>query len=161
MAIELQIVQRIRGGRLSRSRLAKIERKYSAFLPDDYREFLFLHNGGVPRNRKFFLDQDSSLPDEDREWSELMCFYSVQGWLRHNEFSVQDAWMIMREDFPDFTSVFPIGQDDYGNLIVIDSGENSNSNVYMLDHEEGERIFLASSFSEFCRGLQYYSDDDG
>ena len=160
------LAQRAIQGELLPERLEQFESTIGATLPDDYRDFMLENNGGVPVNRKLYLTLDNSVPEEEREWTEIECFYSIhdQPWedsyeQRHH-IPLENVLNTMRADFPDSSNYIPIAQDEYGNLIGMVLSGDTRCSVLFFDHEEGATRMLGPSFTQFCQSL-LPSDDSG
>ncbi len=159
-----------RYGPLSEERLAKLESKLKARLPDDYRAFLLQYNGGRPAPCRFTFavegeEQESILEwffalhdqpyEEDEDWepdaSEGLPPYFAQ--------SLEGVRKDCRSELPK-AKVLPIGRDPSGNLVCLGYAGKWVGKVYLFDHEMERLVPLAGSFTEFLAGLSKLPSGD-
>jgi hypothetical protein len=140
--VKLEIEDANRFGKLSNVTLDKFEKRLGARLPEPYRKFLQLYNGGHPRGA--------------RKISAL-----------HHVYGLHDgpSWA----QFPDREKIYdglvperllPIGDDPGGNLICISLLGNDRGTVYFWDHEcardEAHSLtVLAPDFDSYILGLSW------
>jgi hypothetical protein len=60
---------------LTEKDVAAVEQALQIKFPDEYREFLLLHNGGAPRPSRFRMSEKAA--DAGMEWGEIVRFYSI------------------------------------------------------------------------------------
>jgi hypothetical protein len=152
-----------RYGPLSEERLARLESRLRARLPEDYRAFLLQYNGGRPAPCRFTFAMEGEEQESILEW-----FFAV-----HDQpYEEDEDWdPNAGEDLPpyfaqsleevrkDFRSemqrakVLPIGRDPSANLICLGYAGKWAGKVYFFDHDMGMLVPLAGSFSEFLGGL--------
>ena len=143
-------------GTLSDQILKVLERYWELKLPDPYRNFLLLNNGGEPKTSYFSFKNGNGgsdvrfflgiYPDKDNDLLNHLKIY--KGRLPQN--------------------VFPIAYDSGGNLILISVKGPDRGKVYFWDHEmesgEGEEpdysnlTLIADSFTEFIENLKDESE---
>jgi len=132
--------------------LWELESKISRRLPEDYREFLLLHNGGRPEPKSFTFVEDG----HDTS-SSMQSLYSLSN----------DEYDALEDNFETFTNripsgTIPIGCDGLGNQILLGLHGDIRGKVYFWDHEEEPQnpldwsnvILVADSFDAFMRGLR-------
>jgi hypothetical protein len=161
MALAIRDANRF--GALTEERLVRLESRLKARLPDDYRQFLLHHNGGRPTWPRFTFEGEGEPQESVLEW-----FFAV-----HDEpYEEDEDWNPDRREglpphfgqpleqvFEDFRSekprsgVLPIGRDPCANLICLGYAGKRAGRVFFYDHEIGELIPLAASFTAFLRGL--------
>ena len=139
--------------KIDESRMRLLESRIGCGLPEDYREFLMLHNGGRPIERGFqFVMRNGKHSNSVIDW-----FLS----LHDGEASNLESCLENLEDRipPD---VLPIARDPFGNVVLIGLRGGARGKVYFWDHEEEpdsqpdwsniDRI--ADSFDAFMSGLK-------
>jgi hypothetical protein len=152
-----------RYGPLSEGRLARLETKLKAQLPDDYRSFLLQYNGGRPAPCRFTFEMDGEEQESILEW-----FFAVhdqpyeededwdpntsEGLPPYFAQPLEEVHKDLRSELPK-AKVLPIGRDPAANLICLGYAGKWSGQVYFFDHEMGMLVPLAGSFSEFLAGL--------
>ncbi|MDC0258934.1 SMI1/KNR4 family protein [Verrucomicrobiales bacterium] len=120
----------------------EFESRTSLKLPSDYRKFLLSSNGGTPSPSSFNLpsgvetrvNQFFSLKEGNTgHWQEL-----------EFKFNVRDE--ILKPD------KIPIGRDDYGNQVCIQS--DPTGTIFFEDQEFASVTKIADSFSSFLSSLR-------
>lgn len=161
MALEIRDANRF--GPLTEERLARLETRLKARLPDDYRQFLLRHNGGRPTRSRFTF-----IVDEEEQESILEWFFAVhdQPYEEDEEWDpetskelpphfaqpLEDAWCELRSELPK-SGVLPIARDPGGNLVCLGYAGKRAGKVFFFDHEMEALVPLADSFTEFLNGL--------
>ncbi len=153
-------------GPLAEDRLAKLEAKLGARLPEDYRAFLLKYNGGRPDRQRFLFtgenyngeEQESILEwffavhdqpyDEDAEWEpsadeEFLPYFAQPLESVLEEFRSEST----------ATDVVPIARDPCGNLITLGLRGDRAGMVYFFDDEIEKPTLLANRFTEFLERL--------
>ena len=141
-------------GSLDEKFLSAIEQYWEFNLPKDYRKFLLKYNGGYPCKKIFNFDDNSSVVD---------CFYGfIKDFLKNILIKYRD----MGIRYP--ANTLAIGDDVFGNLILLSVKGVDRGKVYFWDHdceaEDGVEpdysnlTLIADSFDEFINSLK--SDDE-
>ena len=140
-------------GKLDETFLKALEQVWGFKLPTDYRNFLLEHNGGYPEKPVFDFKNDSE------DGSVLSMFFCIYPDFNHN---LLDNLKIYQHRIP--SHMFPIADDDCGNLILLSVKNPDRGKIYFWDHEmeceEGEEpdysnlSLIADSFEEFCDKLR-------
>ncbi len=120
-------------------------------LPQDYEQFLLLHNGGTPVPEVMF-----PIPNSDNDGFRLSEFFPI-----HCTAGVEGIDLQIEEWQMDFGEGFvPIGADGIGNYFLLSLHPQSVGCVFFHDHElvdEDDRfsglVLLADSFSAFQSAL--------
>jgi hypothetical protein len=138
-------------GSLSQIKLSEFEKKNKLHLPDDYREFLLLYNGGQPKPSFFWIE-----PKIDGSCVNLL--YGLHDDPTH--YSIDTYAGSERYGIPD--TMLPIGEDGVGNYICLGISSNNYSIIYFLDHDEHPFnepnsldgiTQLSNTFTEFLSSL--------
>jgi ankyrin repeat protein len=136
---------------LSEADIAAVEQQLRIKFPDEYREFLLRHNGGVPSPARFSLSERAA--EAGMEWGEVIRFYSVG-----DRTDLVDTYNITREvGLP--TSLVPIADvDDQlngGMLCISVAGKDCGRVYYRPEVEAGDDTVygIAKSFDAFLRRL--------
>jgi hypothetical protein len=147
----MQIVKIYAARNANEDDIRSLEQKVGYSLPDDYRQFLLQYNGGVPKPECFEFITSSG--EED---SLVRVFYSLNG--NDPYYDLLSTVFETEGDIPE--SCLPIGEDPFGNLILLELSGNYRGQVYFWDHESERgddlraNIFLiANSFTEFTQKL--------
>jgi hypothetical protein len=147
------------GPSISDQDLAALERELGVRLPDDYREFMLVHNGGRPEPADFPIPGEP-VPDS---WSTLQFFLSLNG----QEYYTDLGWHLdmFRDRVP--AELLPIAYDPGGNLVCLGIRGEHRGTVFFWDHElEAEEdkepdyrnlSFVAESFTAFLQSLSEHS----
>src|SRR5689334_6244861 len=121
MAPEIRDANRY--GPLTEDRLAQLEARLKARLPDDYRAFLLTHNGGRPALNRFTYELDGEAQESILEW-----FFAVHdqpyeepddwdpeggGLPPHFGQPLEEVWADLKSEKPR-AGVLPIGRDPGG-----------------------------------------------
>ncbi len=142
-------------GPLDERRIAELEERFGARLPEDYRRFLLQHNGGRPDPADFRLaDRQGAYTD-----SRVEAFLSVYDGEHFNFEKVLACFKGPEPRIP--ANLVPIARDPFGNLICLSIAGPDGGTVYFWDHEresEGEPTYdnvdrIADSFGEFLAAL--------
>jgi hypothetical protein len=139
--------------------LAIAEKELGVTLPEGYRQFLLLHNGGCPKKNTY------ALLDSDRE-AEIYCFYSIYD--GENGANLFTEIYRCRDDIP--SEFIPIGYDGGGSQVCLGVRPPYVNQVYFWDFDKApgwmdpnfgapptmEFMYpLASSFEEFINKLYH------
>lgn len=143
-------------GTLPEHILKVLERYWDYKLPDTYRDFLIMNNGGEPGSC-YFTFKDSS------DGSDVRYFLGI---FPDKDNDLLNHLKIYKNRLPD--NIFPIAYDSCGNLICISVKGPDRGKVYFWDHEmeagEGQEpdysnlTLIADSFSEFLENLKDESE---
>jgi len=138
-------------GGINLADLERLENKLGQRLPDDYRDYLILNNGGTIDPCAFFISKSEGE-------SRVREFYGL-----HNgpEYLRLDTMFYLNEaELADW--MLAIGDDPFGNKLCMSFLSHEFGSIYFWDHEaEGEEgceyKFLSSSFSGFTKVLHKVS----
>lgn len=141
-------------GPLDEKFLSSVEQFWQFKLPQDYRKFLLCYNGGYPCKTIFNFDDSSSVID---------CFYGfMKDFIKNILIKYRDIGI----RYP--INTLPIGDDVFGNLILLSVKGPDRGKIYFWDHEmeveDGETpdysnlTLIADSFDEFINSLK--SEDE-
>lgn len=143
---------------LSSEAIGIVEDRLGIVLPNEYRDFLLLHNGGRPRPAVFrFKNSSGKYVDSSVDW--FLAIYEGE----HDNFeSYFETYKRDQQRLP--TELVPIAHDPGGNLICISVSGSQKGAVFFWDHENecgiGETPtfwnvhVIAESFTEFLSSLQ-------
>lgn len=140
----------------SEERVSAFEAKLGRRLPDDYREFLLLYNGGQPKPSVFrFGDRKRPYTDSSVEW--FLSLYDGE------IYSLERVIKSLRDRIPPDT--LPIAYDPFGNIVLLGLHGDVRDKVYFWDHERepddqpdwSNIDLIADSFDGFMRGLRKVS----
>jgi SMI1/KNR4 family protein SUKH-1 len=133
--------------------LKALEQYWGFGIPKDYREFLIKYNGGVPVPNCFSFKYDV----EDGS-----CIHSFFGIKKDENHNLLMNIQLYQERIP--ANFLPIGDDSFGNLILLSVKGSDRGKIYFWDHErevaEGEEpdysnlTLIADSFNEFINSLR-------
>ena len=143
--------------RISAGDIEKLEEKLNKKLPDEYKKFLLLHNGGVPI---------SNLSAGNLELGYLVIneLYGINAKKNYND--LYHTIDVYDGRIPD--DFIPIGGDPGGNVYCLGISGDYFGKVYFWDHEEEDdsdekadkhavlpnnMYFLADSFTSFINRL--------
>lgn len=126
------------------------EAKWEITLPDSYKEFLKLYNGGSPTPGAFKFTEDA-IENE----GEVRQFLGLNS---NGEDNLEEYLESYGGCIP--AGALPIAYDDFGNLICLNFAEPAVS-VGFWDHEtededataEPKLFFVANDFSSFCESF--------
>jgi cell wall assembly regulator SMI1 len=134
-------------------RVSVLEAKLGRRLPDEYREFLLLYNGGRPVPSAFqFAANKGSDTDSLVNW-----FLSLHDGEVSN---LEKVARLMNGRIPSET--LPIARDPFGNLILLGLHGDVRGKIYFWDHERepddqpdwSNIDLIADDFDRFMRGLR-------
>ena len=145
--------------------LTALERKLGIELPEEYRRFLLLHNGGKPAPAGFHYEDETGQYTD----SQVDRFLSVHEGKLANFADDFITYKVDEKRMPD--RLVPIATDPGGNVVCISVAGRDRGAIYFWDHEhemdaadeeEGEPgesnvHLIADSFGEF---LALLSDED-
>jgi hypothetical protein len=136
-------------GELTPDRLDRFEREHALHLPEDYRQFLLEHNGGIPTPEDTIDFEGGS--------SDIKCFYGISD--GENEASLERNLKDIKEWGID--EGLPIGHDFFGNFYLLSVQSEREGQIFFWDHDLGDMLFVAASFTEFTEKLceRKYFDD--
>lgn len=142
---------------LSDETLDGLEKRRGLRLPQPYRQFLLLNNGGRPDKCVFqYQTQDGRCGS-----SFVDTFFSVYEGEYHNWDSYFDTYKSWRKRVPD--NLIPIADDPGGNLVLLSVSGEDVGNVYFWDHHKESRTGeptwdnvypIAKTFPDFLDSLR-------
>lgn len=134
-------------GAIKLDELEQFEKDIGARLPEDYRSFLVLHNGGTPE--KYLVCWPGS-HEPAEVWNDSLGLHNGPTYSRLD--SVTEG---LKEYLP--KGIIPFASDPGGNLFCIGISGDYSGKIYLWDHERAQEkescSFLAGSFTEFVAGL--------
>ena len=146
-----------KNGNCSEDLIVEKEKSLGFSLPNDYRDFLKLYNGGIPEKLFFSFKgtkEDSSLVDR------------LFGFIENEYRNIIEYHRSYKKRIP--SNALPIGIDPGGNLILLSVSGPDYGKVYFWDHdwevEDGQipdysnLTLIADSFEEFLNSLK--SEDE-
>ena len=139
----MNITFRNEGRKLSESDLSIVESHFNFKFPDQYKNFLLEHNGGIPGNVYYLVNDNGYV---------INFFLSLFVKELSFEEYFQD-YKINTKVLPD--RMVPIAEDAFGNAICISvSGEDYGA-IFFWDHEDSDTEMrqIAISFNDFLNGL--------
>jgi hypothetical protein len=129
-------------------------------LPEDYRNFLLEHNGGIPLKKIFFLKDGSDAIGVDE-------FFGIIKGLNTNFSNLLFKQKYSGDRVP--SNMLPIGRESLGNLILLSVKGPDRGKIYFWDHEKespegvipdySNLTLIADSFEEFFDNL--HGEDEG
>lgn len=143
---------------LNRKSIEKVEKTIACKLPDEYKYFLSIHNGGHPEPCYFRIAWSG------QEWEENWQTDKIHYFLAVHEGDISN-FIEYFKDYKDRipTDTVPIAYDPGGNLILLGiSGENTGKVFFWLQYFESDEDetpdynnvgFIANSFNEFINTL--------
>ncbi len=121
-----------------------LEASLGATLPEDYRNFLLEHNGGLVEPDVFEVQGDPNVTKSSIQ--------ILHGIAPGDYFDINKQISIFENRIPSGT--IPIGHDPSGNLLCLAVSGPRAGTVYFWDHDLDNATFpLADSFSAFLSGL--------
>ena len=136
-------------GRVVEADLSEFEARIGYRLPDQYREFLLVHNGALVEPRCFWVEDDTYSDEIEG------CFYGLHDGYGHN---FKSRYLDDPSHFP--KKVLPIADDGMGNYICIGLEGSQRGRILFYDHERhwenntaADLEPLADSFENFLSGL--------
>jgi cell wall assembly regulator SMI1 len=139
--------------------LDELEKHFPRPLPNDYRDYLKICNGGI---MELHTDKESlhfniqGAPDWFGDEGILWILHSVN--CEQSGFDLLENWTTSKEIMP--PHFLPIGGDGGGNLVCLSLGTEDYGYIYCWSHEEepyetdySQSYFVAKSFSEFINSL--------
>lgn len=142
-------------GPLDEKILKTIEMYLGFKFPKTYKEFLVVLNGGFPTKRFFLLERDGGYV--------IDLFF---GFVPDEDINILLHYRDYKNRIPE--NMFPIGNDPFGNLILLSVKNADRGKIYFWDHEmeadNGETpdysnlTLIANSFEEFIASLRDEED---
>lgn len=138
-------------GRVNPQILNEFENEFNLRFPEDYRNFLLIHNGGIPERTHFWIEKG-------KDGSSVQRFYGIHEGQKHLSL---DTYLHNRRYFPH--TMIPIGDDGTGNYICIGVAEYNFGIIYFVDHEyhsyeQPDSLIgineVARTFTDFLDGLR-------
>ncbi len=150
-AVSTDCPMAVSNGGAAPERIRALERALQASLPEDYRAFLRVHNGGEPQRACFaFTDREGRAAD-----SVISRFYGVDD----PGDDLEKTWRYFLEGERVPPGYLPIARDVFGNMLLLSLAPASFGSVHFWDHElehlEGEAMvsFVAGSFEALVVSL--------
>lgn len=143
-------------GTLSKDSLEVFERKCGCQLPDDYRSFLLLNNGGFPSPDCVQFEEGGKKTAAD-----VFCFLAIDD----NRPGVSLEWHYETYSGRLPKSTLPIARDSSGNLWLLNLGTENTGSIYFWDHGSYDTFdetdlanwpLVARNFREFRDSLSTF-----
>jgi len=137
-------------GKLDEDRLAAFERRLGSAVPDEYRRFLVIHNGGNPEPRAFVIPPDGA----EGQVENLYGLHDGPDYLQ-----LEGMWEIYRPRLP--PGLLPVGDDPNGNALCLGLAGGYRGKVLFWDHERAlsgsdpcaDMPVIAADFDALLAGL--------
>ncbi len=136
------------GVKLSKNDFDEFEKEIGSILPDDFKEFYFKMNGGMPTISYFDMEH------------EVCEFFHLNEPYKGSIVDMKDTIIRTNKYAPIHLKLpewgLPFARDSYGNLFILDNrNDDGFGNIWFFDHEGGEEpSILARSFKEFINSLK-------
>lgn len=139
---------------VSEHQILELERRINSPLPDDYKNFLMQHNGGIPHPDEFCYSENSQ-----RQYATVHYFLAVHDGSYDSIYYCIYMFKEREERVP--PNLLPIARDPGGNLICISVSGEDGGKIYFWEHEEEADLakgeiadyrnvyFIANSFTDF------------
>jgi hypothetical protein len=135
----MEILDKNKYGSVNIKEILSFEKEFLISFPNDYKEFLLNHNGGVPsKNLIDFKENDTWTSTNVKIF---LGIHSGPDWAQLKFFLLNERLKKGR---------VPFAYDDAGNAFIF---LVSSHEVYFEDHETDELFFVSKSFSEFMSKL--------
>lgn len=118
------------------------ENHYSVKLPDEYKQFLLVTNGGIP-NMVYFVKDDSDL---------VVNFFLSLGSEKYSLEEYFEDYKIRENILP--IDLLPIGEDAFGNIICISNNSERYGSIHLWYHEDARIKYLSDTLNELLNNLQ-------
>jgi len=146
------------GPMLTKQELVDFEAQFGIALPDDYKAFMLVYNGGKPPANTVFDFNDIVYGPSGTTLRELMVIYQAEEAGKYDDLRKAYRTVVESGEVP--PCLLPIGSDDYGNVILLavsgdDSGKVVFGNHELEDPETGFLVMspVADSFTDFLNML--------
>ncbi|MCF6253009.1 MAG: SMI1/KNR4 family protein [Methylococcaceae bacterium] len=130
--------------------IEQFEALIGQILPDDYKQFLLLHNGGTPKPAGFYF----TLKDNQPEMAMVAWFLALY---EGEDENITDDFYSFKDRIPN--NMLAVARDPGGSLILLGLQGDNKGKVFFwlreLEAEDGEPAtydnvaFVANSFNEF------------
>ena len=149
--------QNLRGPCITEDRIREFEEHFSQPFPDDYRQYLMLHNGGEMENGD--VDVIYVQPDS----SDIYYIFSIFGIDHPKGYLDIDDYRKLNLEFGMYPNHFlAIGVDAGANYYCISLGDDDYGRIYFWEYElqsfepgyENWRV-IANNFTEFAESFRY------
>jgi len=146
----IQITEQNR--RLDNTDLARIEDRAGRPLPEDYRSFLLVHNGGRPE------PDTIDIPESHFSPTNVQVFYGLDDEIE----SCDVFWNLELLEGCLENRLFPIAGDSFGNSFVLLLDDDNYGQVFYFNAAEipPRPYFVAKDFTEFLDKIYKYKDDE-
>jgi hypothetical protein len=143
----------------SHEEIAQFENRRGVILPDEYKRFLLMYNGGRPKPNAF------DVPEWPHENSGLQRFFGIHP---GKDYDLEHEWEGYADRVPG--ELMPIACDSFGNLICLGIKGGRRGKIYFWDHEDeldengrsrqdyGNVYLVANSLGEFLDKLKELED---
>ena len=140
---------------LTLEQINNVETRIGFTLPNDYKNFLLNHNGGIPTPNEFkFINTNNESSNSLEDF-----FHSI--FEENGEGNLERKYIYLTNSNRIIGNILPIASDPFGNFVCISLDGEDKGKVYFWDHElEPEEpsyenlSLIANSFSEFLNNLE-------
>ena len=139
-----------KGPKLKSFEINKLETDFSIKLPDDYREFILLNNGGTLNQNKNTID----IPNMADSPTDAQVLFGIGREVASSNIS----WNIeLIRDYGENTNLVPFACDSGGGLFCL-MASNNNYEVVYYDINSPDKIIypIANGFSEFLKMIRSF-----
>ena len=135
-------------------RLRELESRFNIILPDEYRQFILINNGGTPMPNVFeFIDTEGKKSNSLVHY--FLAIYDGNGFD-----NIEQNYLLYISEKRIPSDIFPIAEDPFGNMVCVSVASGDYGKVYFWDHElefednYGNLSLIANSFNEFIHKLK-------
>ena len=134
------------GRQVNEAEVALLEQDFGKKIPENYRKFLLLKNGGLPSPDTVDV---AGLPGSP---TDVQVFFGIGRRVHSSDIS----WnlRLVHDRFPEL-KILPIACDSGGNLFCLRALKNEDFDIQYCDMEDNGRLYLvASDFEEFLNKIR-------
>lgn len=141
-------IEQIKGNRkVQEKQIVVFEKEIGYKLPKAYREFLLVHNGGVP-NPDIFKTKNNKYE------SDVRAFFSLS--INEDSFNLRHHYILLQDRL--HKSSLAIGYTSAGDFIIL---KLTSGQVLFFDHEIENLFLISYSFKTFATELYSLEEEEG
>lgn len=125
---------------LVESDLIEFERIFKIPLPEDFKRFYLVNNGGF-------------LPEGSDDNPFLLGGFTA---IKYGDLPVEEVYASLINGLPELTGMIPFAYDVYGSCFLLSLREEDYGKVYIYLMDEHELAFVAECFGDFIDELQEF-----